>query len=383
MADDAHGSIKLNRKDLARHDLSTLPKDVLAGFSEAALRESESEERGAAAAAAGAAPGSSPPSSVIRLGRSDGLHHDIIKLARDLSSDQSLKADADCLGSGSGSATGATAGAGSLAAGLSGMIIADLAPAIRIVHFGDTHNRLLPLKKGAKIESALYPAAQILIHSGNFTLSGSLEEHVAFNSWLASVSPLYPVRIVILGSKDVKQLGTQWAKYREVLSAATHVLINEQATVLGIKVYGAGWVPGIKSNNTLRPGAPASTSLKYDAIPAGIDVLVTHGPRHGVLDKVGGVREHWGSQELGEAIRRVQPGLHLHGHIKEGRGFSAAFNKDPLSVNSCMTDTDKADCVLYAAPHVIAATPVGGSSSKLTSSSGPKGFHFHLAPLVN
>jgi len=153
-------------------------------------------------------------------------------------------------------------------------------------------------------------------------------------------------------------------------------------TVMGVKIFGCGWTPGIKSNGSLRPGAPASTTLRYDTIPttAGIDILVTHGPALGVLDKVGaGPGSSWGSPVLNEVIKRVQPGLHLHGHVKESRGFAASFGKSPLVINSCMADTDKQDCVLYASPTVVSCTRIGEATLPLGQGCA---FQFALAPLV-
>jgi Icc-related predicted phosphoesterase len=103
--------------------------------------------------------------------------------------------------------------------------------------------------------------------------------------------------------------------------------------------------------NKVRPGAPSSTSGRFDEIPEGTQVLVTHGPAFERLDRVqtylnadgtmvnpkGNIstalhrrEEHWGSRELLENIRRVRPGLHLHGHVKEARGVLAAFGHQPL-----------------------------------------------------
>ena len=106
----------------------------------------------------------------------------------------------------------------------------------------------------------------------------------------------------------------------------------------------------------MRPGAPSSTSGRFDEIPEGIHVLVTHGPSHERLDRVQTYvntdgsksqspllkssasaaqsvqrkEEYWGSRELAENIRRVRPALHLHGHVKDARGVLAAFAHQPL-----------------------------------------------------
>ncbi len=53
-------------------------------------------------------------------------------------------------------------------------------------------------------------------------------------------------------------------------------------------------------------------------VPDG-DVLITHGPPHGILDRT--FRgEQAGCADLRDALRRVRPKLHVFGHIHEGYG---------------------------------------------------------------
>ena len=55
------------------------------------------------------------------------------------------------------------------------------------------------------------------------------------------------------------------------------------------------------------------------AMPERVDILVTHGPPHGVLDRlISGKRV--GSTAIADAVRRVEPRLHIFGHIHESRG---------------------------------------------------------------
>ena len=62
------------------------------------------------------------------------------------------------------------------------------------------------------------------------------------------------------------------------------------------------------------------------------DVLMTHGPPHGTLDRVQD-GELAGCEELRDAIGRLALRLHVFGHIHEGYGVSGihvnASNCDP------------------------------------------------------
>jgi Icc-related predicted phosphoesterase len=58
---------------------------------------------------------------------------------------------------------------------------------------------------------------------------------------------------------------------------------------------------------------------KWALIPEGIDVLVTHGPPHGIGDR-GPVAGRLGCEDLLARVKRVAPRLHLFGHIHQDRG---------------------------------------------------------------
>ena len=79
---------------------------------------------------------------------------------------------------------------------------------------------------------------------------------------------------------------------------------------------------------------------KWDLIPEDTDVLITHGPPHGILDLVpsdmSGNYEHAGCEELLLAVKRVKPKLHVFGHIHEGYGV--ARRARTTFVNACICD---------------------------------------------
>jgi Icc-related predicted phosphoesterase len=59
-------------------------------------------------------------------------------------------------------------------------------------------------------------------------------------------------------------------------------------------------------------------------IPENTDVLVTHGPPFGVLDKSHPTTAHLGCEELAKAVEQIRPRLHVFGHIHGGRGESTS-----------------------------------------------------------
>lgn len=233
--------------------------------------------------------------------------------------------------------------------------------AVRVVHMSDSFNLLK-----ASSKKLFLPHGDILVHSGNFSIEGTEDEFGAFDSWLASVKELYHYRVVCLGHRDVRRFGTEWDVFRALLPNATHVLCNEEAVILGIRFFAIPWFWGCKFNYSMKINAPSQSVPKYSDIPEGIDVLITHGPALGRLDRtVEG--ESVGSSELHDALRRVKPSVHLHGHVTEARGMIPAFGHMPLTLNSCVCE--KSRTVMYACPHVIKLSQVfnsEGLSSKNT-----------------
>lgn len=353
VAEEENGNIQLHRSDGLKHDIVSVfatsgISDVISTSSRPVpIKKREEDDHGK-----------------ISIARSDGLSHDIIKVFNKYYSDVSgdtLKVSnprsmsavgkLELFGSSQGSRDSFSSKPTSQSAKQAG---APESPyylkKVRIIHMSDTHNFLD--KSG---RNSFLPHGHILVHSGNFTRSGTDEEFSQFNAWLESVSDRYHYRVVCLGSRDVKMYGNDWDSMKRLLPAATHVLCHSEATILGIRFYAAPWHWGYKTNFTLRPGAPSTTTSRFDDIPLGVHVLITHGPAWDRLDVANSSdnKEHWGSRELLDALRRVRPGVHLHGHVKDARGFLPAFGNLPLTVNSAMCDT--AISVMYAAPHVIRA----------------------------
>jgi hypothetical protein len=91
----------------------------------------------------------------------------------------------------------------------------------------------------------------------------------------------------------------------------------------GLKIWGSPWTltfDGINPNCTAFTGDEALLAEKFALIPDDIDILVTHGPPYGVLDKTDR-GECVGSHSL---LRRLggflSPRLHVFGHIHESYG---------------------------------------------------------------
>lgn len=159
------------------------------------------------------------------------------------------------------------------------------------------------------------PPGDILIHAGDFTLfSRSLAAVEDFNAWLGELP--HPHKICIPGNHEYF---LECDSSRRSLLSNAIVLINEGTEIEGLRIWGIPAIP-------LYGGAFGHLSAKdrerqYAQVPADTDVLITHGPPHGILDAAQGSTYHSGCRELLDCVRRIRPRLHAYGHIHGAYGI--------------------------------------------------------------
>lgn len=176
------------------------------------------------------------------------------------------------------------------------------------------------------------PDGDILIHAGDFTFfSKSTAAILDFNKWLGELPHRY--KIVIPGNHEFF-LEADPSK-RSLISHAI-VLINEEITVMNLKVWGSPITP-------LYGGAFGRSSSRdrvrlYETIPDDVNILVTHGPPYGVLDSHSGMPNHSGCSELREAVAKLKPQVHLFGHVHGAYGVTSI--EDTMFVNAALLGLD-------------------------------------------
>lgn len=157
------------------------------------------------------------------------------------------------------------------------------------------------------------PDGDVLIHAGDFSAHGSIDEQEAFDQFLGTLP--HPHKIVIAGNHDWSLEGVE---YPELWFQHATYLQDEAVTIEGIKFYGAPWQPEFFNWAFNLPRGEALRE-KWRLIPEDTDVLITHGPPYGILDRVES-GDKVGCVDLMNAIERCKPKLHLFGHIHEQYG---------------------------------------------------------------
>ncbi len=192
---------------------------------------------------------------------------------------------------------------------------------MRIVCISDTHN----LCDGVKI-----PDGDLLIHAGDLTMQGKLDEIARAAAALRALPHRH--KVVIAGNHDFGFERTP-AQAVPLLAGLTY-LQDSGVTIEGLRLWGSPWQPWFFDwAFNLQRGAELRD--KWNLIPAGTDVLITHGPPDGHGDK-NYSGDSVGCRELREAIRRVVPKLHVFGHIHEGYGTT--WEGSTRCVNASLCD---------------------------------------------
>jgi len=190
---------------------------------------------------------------------------------------------------------------------------------MRIVFLADTHNEHWNVE---------VPDGDMIVHAGDMSGSGTADQLSDFFDWFRRLP--HRRKLVIAGNHDwLFQLSAEQARK---LARGVVYLEDEAAVVDGLKFYGTPWQPWFMDwAFNLQRGAPLKA--KWDLIPTGTDILITHGPPHGIGDKTE-AGEQAGCEDLSRAVLKIRPRIHVFGHIHEGYGVHKRKGTRTIFVNA-------------------------------------------------
>ncbi|KAJ6469430.1 Metallo-dependent phosphatase-like protein [Mycena sanguinolenta] len=207
----------------------------------------------------------------------------------------------------------------------------------RFVLLSDTHTKRCDV-----------PAGDVLLHSGDLTQRGSLDELKSTMEWLYALP--HPVKIIMAGNHDEivdrQWYETKWERDSHsvprlkdgslVPAQAVFELLKGPKAVAANIVYLEGEEYRFKVRDGGKEwsvyGSPLSPywgdwAFGYEKEDAEdvvskfpkTDILLTHGPPHNILDLTIN-KERAGCHALSAAVPKLKPRLHVFGHIHEARG---------------------------------------------------------------
>ena len=172
----------------------------------------------------------------------------------------------------------------------------------------DTHGKHEHLT--SKAYNNILGSGDVLVHAGDCTNVGKVGEIKDFLDWFSNTD--YTHKIFIAGNHDFgfELVHDIAPEYKE---KGVHYLFDSEVVIDGVKFYGSPWQPEFYDWAFNLPRGE-KLAEKWSLIPGNTDILITHGPAHGMLDWVPSGQQV-GCQDLFHRVMEVQPKIHVCGHI--------------------------------------------------------------------
>jgi len=171
------------------------------------------------------------------------------------------------------------------------------------------------------------PDGDVIIHCGDVSWHPTEIDVIGFNSWYKRLP--HKRKIVIAGNHD------RFMR-RDLIDPSIDYLQDSSVTIEGVHFYGSPWTPVFYDWYWMKERGEAIAE-RWRRIPVDTDVLITHGPPHGILDR-NREGEHCGCQDLLARLDSLKPSLHCFGHIHEAAGVTA--HQGCIMINASIVSRD-------------------------------------------
>jgi len=191
---------------------------------------------------------------------------------------------------------------------------------MRIVIISDTH--------GFHNKISI-PYGDVFIHAGDFCNFGTFNEARKFAIWLNELPHKY--KIIIAGNHDI--IIEKDSEVSGLIFGGIAEYLQDSGTeIKGIKFYGCPYQPEFNNWAFNLPRKSKRLKNKWDKICDDVDILITHTPPFGILDK-NYKSEHCGCELLRERIEEIQPKIHIFGHVHENYGMTKYNNSTYINAS--------------------------------------------------
>lgn len=188
---------------------------------------------------------------------------------------------------------------------------------LRLVLISDTHGK-------HKYWDNELPAGDIILHAGDITPLGRVDDVIEFLEWFSRLP--YKHKVFIAGNHDFLFQRSNEGEVEEMINSrfpSITYLNDTETEVEGYKIWGSPWTPWF--NNWAFNLDVYQQAKHWNKIPDDVEILITHGPPRDILDEIERPYpgEDWnkGCKFLRERIKDLSHlKLHVFGHIHEARG---------------------------------------------------------------
>lgn len=178
---------------------------------------------------------------------------------------------------------------------------------MRVVCISDTHGMH---------RSLTVPSGDVLLHGGDFTRYGKIDDALDFNVWLGTLEHRH--KFVVLGNHEAN---AEWSERVVSILSNAVVLDNSGAAVCRadadgscpLRIWGTAFYWPVETPHFVPP---------FAGIPDETDLIVCHGPAAGYVDGGSGCRY------LLQHVARVRPMAVVCGHIHQAHGITRGREAD-------------------------------------------------------
>ena len=179
---------------------------------------------------------------------------------------------------------------------------------MKIVFISDTHGQHRKLTN--------LPKADLIIHGGDVSKLGKDHEVEDFIHWFLRLD--YAHKIFIAGNHDFYFEDYSFDFIQKKLTSNCHYLCNNGVEIEGVKIWGSPVTPTF-FNWAFNVDRGKAIEKYWNMIPVDTDILLTHGPVKGMLDRTTS-NIYAGCEDLLKTVNKLKPKFHLFGHIHEAYG---------------------------------------------------------------
>ncbi|SHI53799.1 metallophosphatase domain-containing protein [Flavobacterium haoranii] len=170
----------------------------------------------------------------------------------------------------------------------------------------------------------------LLIHAGDVCNRGTQEEAANFIDWFEKQP--YTYKVFIAGNHDFFFEHFTQQEIQNILPKNIYYLNDSSIEIEGINIWGSPITPEFH-NWAFNRKIGEEINKHWQLIPNNTDILITHGPSFGLLDKTFH-NQNVGCVDLLKNVERVNPKYHIFGHIHEGFGVLEHLNTTFINTSS-------------------------------------------------
>lgn len=192
---------------------------------------------------------------------------------------------------------------------------------LKIVILSDTH---------CQHDHVKVPVGDVLIHCGDFTHHGKLDKVISFLDWMDRQPHKH--KLIIPGNHElsfeehpdtIEDLLMDYPRIRDITM--------ETWEIEGYFFFGFPYTPNFFDWAFMPEPGPRMQAY-IDQIPPDTDILISHGPAQGILDR-NHRGDHCGCPQLRDKVQQIKPIVHAFGHIHPASGMMAGAYRDSPTVS--------------------------------------------------